>query len=208
METSVSPVRFMEECVSLWLTADFLLLDSLKSSVEKAVHKYCDIRMKQLCTRGLRPKWAQGNTGELTSWAIDMMLGIQNAYRWNIEGLKAVLLEFIWAGRRYTLDASIVSTTLDHLKDTPAFVANLLAFFSHNSSATTAVWAPNRVGRTFERIWTTTCRRCGTEISWKTSKEAEGQIRDPFGFDGRLRWCRDCGKLDMIPWREDEDDYY
>lgn len=195
----------MEECVSLWQTADFLLLNPLKSSVEKAVHNYCDKRMKQLCTRLFRPKWKEsGSKGKLTPWAIDMILGIRGAYRWNIEGLKAMLVEFIWAGRRYTLDASIVSTTLDQLKDTPAFVADLLAFLASNWSMKTAVWAPHRSWTT----WTATCRRCGTEIFWENNDEEEGQVRDPFGFDNHRGWCRDCGKLDMIPWREGEDNDY
>lgn len=105
-----------------------------------------------------------------------------------------------WAGRRYTLDASIVSTTLDQLKDTPAFVADLLAFLASNWSMRTAVWAPHRSWTT----WTATCRRCGTEIFWSNNDEEEGQVRDPFGFDNHRGWCRDCGKLDMIPWREGE----
>lgn len=204
MESSVSPVRFMEECISLWRTADFLLLNPLKSSVKEAVYKYCDKRMKQLCTRLFRPKWGQwarGNTIELTPWAIDMILGIQGAYRWNIEDLKAVLVEFMWAGRRYILDAQIASTTFDHLKDTPAFVADLLAFFASNSPTETAVWAPHRS----RGAWTATCRRCGTEMSWENDKEAEGQICDPFSFHSLHGWCRDCGELDMIPWREAED---
>ncbi|KAG6353628.1 hypothetical protein INS49_005336 [Diaporthe citri] len=198
VESSISPDHFMGECVSLWQTADFLLLNSLKSSVEKAVHNYCDRRMKQLCTRLFRPKWANEIKGKLTAWAIDMIIGIRGAYRWNVEGLKAVLVEFTWAGRRCTLDARIVSTTLDHLKDTPAFVADLLAFFASTSSTKSAVWAPHRSGRT----WTATCRRCGTEIFWGNNEQAEGQILDPFGLDGGLGWCRDCGNLDMTPWRE------
>lgn len=192
----------MEECVSLWQTADFLLLNPLKSSVEKAVHKYCDKRMKQLCTRLFRPKWREsGSKGELTPWAIDMISGIQGAYKWNIGGLKAVLVEFVWAGRRCTLDASTVSTTLDHLKDTPAFVADLLAFFASNTPKKTAVWAPHRNWNT----WPAICQRCGTKIFWENKNEEAGQVRDPFGPDTHGGWCRDCGKLDMIPWRKGGD---
>lgn len=188
----------MEECVSLWQTADFLLLDPLKSSVEKAVHNYCDKRTKQLCTTLFRPKWEQpDNPGKLAPWAIDMILGIRSAYRWNIECLKAVLVEFIWAGRHHILYPSTMPTTLDHLKDTPGFLADLLVLFASSSWSKTAVWAP----RGSRRTWTTTCRICGTEISWKRNEKDEGQIFDPFAFGDGSGWCRDCGKLDLIPWR-------
>lgn len=160
--------------------------------------------MKKICTGRARPKWhTSENVKGLTPWALDMVLGIRFAYKWDIEPLKAVLLEFIWAGKRHTLAKGMSSMTLEHLKDAPSFATDLVGYLACKKWRDTAVWAPSRKtsGSMDSASMTSTCRRCGVRVSWETTEDAEGLIRDPFHLGPNFGWCRDCGKLDMIPWR-------
>lgn len=133
-----------------------------------------------------------------------MVLGIRCAYKWNIEPLKAVLLEFIWAGQRRTLAEGASSMTLEHLKDIPSFANDLVGYLACDEWKDTAVWAPLRksLGSMNLVIMDFTCRRCGVRVYWKSKNEGEGLVLDPFTLGASCGWCRDCGKLDMIPWRK------
>lgn len=200
----------MEHCVALWHTADFLLLNPLKSSADEAVRSYCDERLKQLCTRDGEQKWRhEDDRSRLSPWALDIVLGIRDAYKWNIEDLKKVLLEFIWNGRNWTLRSDLAGITFDCLKDTPTCVTDLLGYYASGPWLKTAVWAPHseKTQRKSEADDPYKCARCGKAISWKRSgRPTAGQVVDPFQINKTHKiargWCRDCGELDMIPWRE------
>lgn len=199
--------HFIEHCVSLWRTADFLLLNKLKSPVEKAVHSYCDKKMKQICTYGSPPTWSNlFNRKKLTPWALDVVLGLRCTYKWNIEHLKAVLMEFIWIARTWVLTPILISTLNDHFKDVPAFKDDLLCKYASASWNKTAVWAPritNDITTDGGRF--RVCLQCTKTIPRIGSQEREGCVVDPFSLDIDRNvtrgWCKDCGKLDMIPWR-------
>lgn len=212
MESSVSDEHFVEHCVLLWHTADFLLLHPLKPSVQQAVRNYCDKRMKHLCTReiGNPSKWRDPqDKSKLLPWAADFLSGIRSAYEWKAEDLKSVLMEFIWVGRRRLLGRklpahnSIIPSFVDHLNNTSTFMADLLSDFASGPWINTAVWAPKHKwnGGTARE-----CGLCAKEISWQKFEESVGQVYDPFTVDhttfeiGR-GWCRDCMKGDIIPWR-------
>ncbi|KAH8767329.1 hypothetical protein F5883DRAFT_521940 [Diaporthe sp. PMI_573] len=148
VESSVSEDHFVEHCVLLWHIADFLLLDSLKSAVHQAVFKYCDKKMKHLRTWKSEKKWRHDEDKyRLSPWALDIVLGIQHAYKWDVKDLKAMLMEFIWVGRGWTLgNRRLVSALRNHLKDTPAIMDDLLSQYASGPWIKTAVWAPDRSG--------------------------------------------------------------
>lgn len=207
MESSVSDENFVEHCVLLWHTTDFLLLHPLKASVQKAVFSYCDKRMKYLCMRRtiFQPKWRDHqDESKLQPWALDIVLGIKKAYEWKIEDMKAVLMEFIWVGRRFTLDEPICSTLLICLTDTPGFIGDLLGKYAARPWLKTAVWAPDRPKHSGS---IRECASCAKKLSWKGhSEETAGQVYDPFSVDHEMDiltrgWCRDCAGGDVIPWR-------
>jgi hypothetical protein len=205
VESSVSEDHFVEHCVLLWHVADFLLLDSLKSAVHQAVFKYCDKKMKHLRTWKSEKKWRHDeDKSRLSPWALDIVLGIQHAYKWDVKDLKAMLMEFIWVGRGWTLgNRRLVSALRNHLKDTPAIMDDLLSQYASGPWIKTAVWAPDRSGSSGKLD---KCGLCARTISWGGSPEAVGQVYDPFtidyrNFEIRNGWCRDCSEGDIIPWR-------
>lgn len=206
VESSVSPEHFIEHCVSLWHIADFLLLGPLKSTAEKAVHKYCDERMKTLATLGPGNKWRDVEDGrKLSPWALDMISGIRESYRWKIKPLKAVLMEFLWVGRPWTLSRTAAPALMDHLKDTANFMGHFLSRYASRPWIGTAVWAPaprTDMGVAHAR---SVCRRCGEKMSWAKDLNPVGQIFDPFELNRFSEitsgWCLKCSKLDGIPWR-------
>lgn len=208
VKSAVDDEHFVEHCVALWHTADFLLLNPLKSSVDEAVRSYCDKRLKQLCTIGNVEWWRhKDDEKKLSPWALDVILGIREAYKWNIEDLKKVLMEFMWTGRRWTLRNDLVNITFDGLKDTPTCVTDLLGYYASGPWLTTAVWAPQNevIIGDIEVGSPNICVGCGKEISWERSDAREVQVLNPFSMDKKSRftrgWCRDCGGLDKIPWR-------
>lgn len=194
VESSVSDEHFVEHCVLLWHTADFLLLHPLKFSVQQAVRRCCDKRMKLFCTEPTHePK--------SISWVLDVVLGIRSAYEWKIGDLKSVLMEFIWVGRSWIFTPFTLSTFRDHLKNTPDFMDDLLIEYASSAWIKTAVWAPVR-----QRNHTASkqCGLCFKDMIW--SEDAPGQVLDPFSLDQEnlefvKGWCRDCSKGDTIPWR-------
>lgn len=208
MDFALCGDHYLEKCVSLWHIADFLMLDPLKYPVENAVHGYCDKRMKQLCTiKSGSNSWEHDDKDGLSPWALDMVLSIRESYKWDITSLKAMLMEFMWVGRRYTLKDDMAPITLDHFKDTPEFFTDLAGHYASSSWVITALWAPKEVLllSTITDGSLPRCARCDKEIMW--GKEAkDGQVSDPFQQNSRGRpatgWCRDCGKLDdAVPWR-------
>ncbi|KAG8158348.1 hypothetical protein KVR01_012109 [Diaporthe batatas] len=209
VESSIAPNNFVEQCVCLWHLADFLLLGPLKPLVEKAVHSYCDKRMKQFCTFGVASDWmSTATTGELTPWALDLISGVRQSYKWNAEHLKAVLMEFLWVGRFDTLRFGGASVLFHHLTDTPKFMDDFLGYYASGN------WIPDRVWAVLCRKEATLqagqqkCRRCLKHITW-SHEDRNGQIADPFELVRNTvvttGWCRDCSKLDTIPWREEND---
>lgn len=201
----------MVQCVGLWKLADYLLLSPLKSSVEVAVRKYCDKRLKQLCTIESESKWLQddGNQDELSPWALDLVLGARDAYTWNFDVLKRILMEFLWAGRVWTLRGGIASTVLSHFKDTPVFVTDLVGHFASKKWLEDAIWAPKYGLKRNRDGDSQTCPGCKARFFGAFSepaKPAKGQVIDPFildrHHDPKRRWCCSCGKLDSIPWRD------
>lgn len=142
MESSVSEEHFMVQCVSLYNTAKFLGLKSLRSSVDKAVRSYCDKRMKQLCTRDFEPGWTPKlNDVELSPWAVDMVLGIGEAYNYHTSEMMDILMEFIWVGRHTTLNPDVTPIILDLLKDTPDFVVDLISWYATGNWTQDPKWA-------------------------------------------------------------------
>ncbi|KAG6354204.1 hypothetical protein INS49_004808 [Diaporthe citri] len=142
---SVSAEHFVEHCVSLWHTADFLMLEALKRSVERAVRDYCDKRMKELCISPHRPTWRHPqHLDQLSPWALDLVEALRQAYEWQISDLKSVLMEFIWVARTLTLQSGIASVLFDHLKDTPRFADDFLGRYVSKSWLRNSVWVPPR----------------------------------------------------------------
>lgn len=178
-----------------------MLLNPLKLSVQKAIHSDCDKRLKELCTFNRWNKWHHQEKLEMLSpWALDLVLGIREAYKWNIEHLKKVLLEFTWAGRNATLRKFMAKITLDHLKDVPNFVTDLIGYYGSAPWLETAVWAPCKNTSKISGAGSDTeCARCEKKISWRRGEYSEGQVWDPFHADGRhiitRGWCRECGEL-------------
>lgn len=208
VKSAVDDEHFIEHCVALWHTADFLLLNPLKPSVDVAVRSYCDERLKQLCTIGNVQKWRhKDDKKKLSPWALDIVLGIREAYKWNIEDLKKVLMEFIWTGRNWTLRSDLANITFDCLKDTPTCVTDLLGYYASRPWLRTAVWAPHtkETDGNIEAGSAYTCVRCAKAISWANYDAAVGQVSHPFLIDRHYKiargWCRDCAQLDTIPWR-------
>lgn len=205
--SNVYEEHFVEHCVSLWHTADFLMIKALKTSVEGAVRSYCDKRMKELCISPHRPTWRHIlQINELSPWALDLIQGLRQAYEWQITDLKAVIMEFIWIGRSVTLQTGIASVLFDHLKDTPKFSDDFLGKYVSKSWKSTAVWIPPR-DKVTSPMGCGYCLRCFQLISWDRfwNSPGQGQVINPFRRDSdngyRGGWCSDCGAGDNIPWR-------
>ncbi|KAG8157882.1 hypothetical protein KVR01_012154 [Diaporthe batatas] len=206
---NVSQEHFVEHCVALWRTADFLMIQKLKILVGIAVQNYCDKRMKELCISPHRPTWRhidQGLSKSLSPWAIDLLQGLQQAYIWQIVYLKAVLMEFIWVGRSVTLQRGIASALFEHLKDTPEFADEFLGDYVSRSWKSTSVWIPPRENVISQR-GSSFCIRCRNAIIWGDfwSTSGSGQVINPFRRDGdngyQGGWCSGCAAGDNIPWR-------
>lgn len=208
VEASIPLEHCMEHCIALWHIADFLLLHPLKDLLEDAVHEYCDIRMKTLCTIGRKLKWCdQNDRSKLSPWALDFVLGIQEAYKWEARYLKEVLMEFMWAGKWWTLGPRVVPALLNQLKNTPDFMNDLLGQFAARPWITNAVWAPCYFAGSLSNR-NNTCLLCHKDLilGRKDEPGVAGQIRNPFVQDSANRdpigWCKDCGNLGKIPWRK------
>lgn len=205
--SSISHDHFIEQCVSLWHLADFLLLGRLKSPLEEAIHHYCDRWMKEMCKIDGTNNW-NNETAEsgLAPWALDLISGVRQSYKWNAEPLKAVLMEFLWVGRVWTFQEDAASDLLEHLKDVPDFAKDLLVRYASDDWIRKAVWAPQRSRTAISMNADSACRRCGQPISWKTYSDCKGQVYNPFDlnlFTGiTTGWCRGCSDLDTIPWRK------
>lgn len=202
---SVSEEHFVEHCVSLWHTADFLMLEALKRCVVSAVGDYCDKRMKELCISPHRPTWRHPeNLNQLSPWALDLVEGLRQAYEWRISDLKSVLMEFIWVARSVTLQCGIASVLFDHLRDTPSFTDDFLGRYASSLWARDSVWVPPRDKVTSNHSFNY-CLRCSMPMIWGGFWNTQGQIINAFrrdsdnGYMGG--WCSDCGAGDNIPWR-------
>lgn len=203
--SSVSAEHFVEHCVSLWHTADFLMLEALKISVESAVRDYCDKRMKELCISPHQPTWRHPqHHNQLSPWALDLVEGLRKAYEWRISDLKSVLMEFIWVARTLTLQSGIASVLFDHLNDTPKFTDDFLGKYVSKSWLRNSVWVPPRDKVTSNHS-SSYCLRCSMPITWGDFWNTPGQIINAFRRDSdngyRGGWCSDCGAGDNIPWR-------
>lgn len=202
---SVSTEHFVEHCVSLWHTADFLMLEALKRCVESAVRDYCDKRMKELCISPHRPTWRHPQRlNQLSPWALDLVEGLRQAYEWKSSHLKSVLMEFIWVARTLTLQSGIASVLFDHLKDTPRFTDDFLGRYASKPWVRDSVWVPPRDKVTSNHGYSY-CLRCSKPISWGDFWNTQGQIINVFRRDNdngyKGAWCSDCGAGDNIPWR-------
>lgn len=202
-ETTNLPVA--KFCVDLHRAADFFLLEPLLPIIRSRLGDYCDEKMKWLSTR--RKVSSARNCSAVLSWTKDVANGICEAYKWNIEPVKKILMEFVWVGRNELLDVHSFFRLQDHLGDVPNFLEDLLNRFAIHQWTKDAVWTPKPV-----RVlcWNGACVRCGKKLvsSSKDSDGAIGQVMDTFNVsvdNGILReWCKDCGAMDMIPWRETE----
>lgn len=166
--------------------------------------------MKQLCTGDSELEWSPSdNDTYLRPWALDMVLGIIEAHKLWVFDLKEVLVEFLWVGRRWTLHPAIAPTVLSHLKDIPDFATDLISWYATGIWLQEPHWAP--FSRTeIDDHWyfkVPVCARCGKDMSHQTDEEKNGQVYNPFPRDGNVTygkgWCADCGRLDMIPWRNE-----
>lgn len=204
---SVSKEHFVEHCVSLWHTADFLMLEALKPSVESAVRDYCDKRLKELCISPHRPTWRHPQyPSRLSPWALDLVKGLRKAYEWQISHLKSVLMEFIWIAKTLTLQSGIASVLFNHLKDTPRFADDFLGRYVSKSWLRESVWIPPRDKVAPKHGYGySSCLRCSKPIYWSDFWNTQGQVINAFRRDTdngyRGGWCRDCGAGDNIPWR-------
>lgn len=201
---SVSPEHFVEHCVSLWHTADFLMLEALKRSVESAVRDYCDKRIKELCIIPHLPTWRHPRVDQLSPWALDLVEGLRQAYEWRISHLKSVLMEFIWVARTWTLQSGIASVLFDHLKDTPKFADDFLGKYVSKSWLRNSVWVPPR-DKVTSNHGSSYCLRCSMPVTWGGFWKTKGQVINAFRRDSdngyRGGWCSDCGAGENIPWR-------
>lgn len=202
MESSVSAEHFVVECVSLYSLAELLKLKSLQSSAKKAVCRYCDKQVKQLCTYGSDVSWVSDptNDDQLSPWALDLVLGLLRAYQKHTHELRDVLMEFIWVRRYDTLYPGTLPTILDLFKDEPSFVEDFMGWYATGNWTQATQWAEFKDHSNNIAL---TCERCGNEMPDRTAEDRKGRILNPFDED-KPGWCRDCGQLDMIPWRNQE----
>lgn len=202
---SVSKEHFVEHCVSLWHTADFLIIQPIKVLVGSAVRSYCDKRMKELCISPFQPTWSH-TVNKLSPWALDLVRGLQQAYEWRISDLKAVLMEFIWVARSVTLRHGAASALLDPLlKDVPTFIDDFLGTYASTPWISKSAWIPpyDKVTSNYGKRF---CLRCAKAISLGDNFwSSQGQVINAFRRDndnGYLgAWCSDCGAGENIPWR-------
>jgi hypothetical protein len=203
---SVSKGHFVEHCVSLWHTADFLTIQALKPFVEIAVRSYCDTRMKKLCMFPFHPTWRNPSyTGELRPWALDLVHGLRIAYEWRITHLKAVLMELVWVARSLTLQSGIASVLFEQLKDAPDFMDDFLGRYAAKPWMASSVWLPPR-DKVASSFSSTHRLRCAKSISGEDEAgSSKGQIINAFRRDNNNGYmggcCSNCGAGENIPWR-------
>lgn len=199
-ETRNRPVvRF---CVDLYRAADYFLLPLMFPIIQRRLEDHCDEKLKWLCTRG-NTQFNETNRTTLR-WTMDLVDGIKQAYKWNTEGIKKTLMEFVWVGRKRFLGTGWVSIQ-DRLDDTPAFIKDMLRHCAMLPWQLDSAWAPN-----FQDVPVSQrgrCVRCGKDLAICRSgnSDADGQVWDPFTISGdnrtRREWCKECAAMDMIPWR-------
>lgn len=142
MESSVSDDHPVVDCVALYKAASFLNLKELQSSVKQATIRYCEKRWTQISTRPRSEvRWAEGDDTELSLWALDMVLGIRNAYGCHFSELQDILMEFLWIGRGETLCPDIVPAVLRLCNDTPDVVVDLISWYSLGNWLDDSQWA-------------------------------------------------------------------
>lgn len=194
-ETKNKPV--FTTCVAVYRAAHFFLLHPLVFIVQDRLRKYCDSRLKRLCTR---------NTGagpDAKTWAAGLADAIRMAYKADLAPIKMILWEFVWAGRWQLLGggACDISYIVD---DTPEFLKDVLHNCATKQWLDDPVWAPKRPDKSLAR-WAWQCARCKTTLASANTNEAEGQVFDPFtlGEENTVRreWCRKCSAMKTIPWR-------
>lgn len=205
-ETTNRPViRF---CVDLYRAADFLLLTTMLPIVQRRLGDHCDEKMKWLCTHGNVELDATDQTA--LQWTTDLVDGIREAYRWNIEPIKKTMQEFVWAGRRRLLGDSWIGI-LEDLDSTPDFIKDMLRRCTLFPWQTHAIWAPNgsSIANDVSRLGF--CCLCCDHLLRKSAidkTQAYGQLRDPFTVSAdnqtTREWCKECTAMDMIPWRQTE----
>lgn len=167
--------------------------------------------MKQLCTRDSELEWSPTeDETDMRPWALDMVLGIREARKIWDSDLKDVLVEFLWVGRRWTLHPGIAPTILSHLEDITDFATDLISWYGTGLWLQDPHWAPFSKTEIDDHWFykVPVCARCGKDMSRQTNEEKNGQVYNPFQLDGNVKygkgWCKDCGRLDMIPWRHQE----
>lgn len=202
-ETTNRPViRF---CVDLYRAADFLLLSPILPIIQRRLGDHCDEKLKWLCTRG--NKISKTDQTALL-WIKDIANGIEQAYKWNTEPIKMILMEFVWVGRGFLLAGGLTGIQND-LDGTPAFIKDM---FHHGAmislSGSSQTWVPNTQRLILRHPRHETCPRCNKKlVKLKSgSPDAHGQIWDPFtvSIDNIIlrEWCKECSSMNMIPWRE------
>lgn len=99
--------------------------------------------------------------------ATDIQNAVGEAYRWNLETEKKILLEFVWTARERLLEGG--EETLQLLfNDTPDFITDLLTAYAIPPWTENAVPAPistetqELATRTGENMWAMYDWNCGT----------------------------------------------
>ncbi|KAG6353627.1 hypothetical protein INS49_005335 [Diaporthe citri] len=201
-ETTNKPV--IQFCVSLYVAADYFLLDPMLPIIQRRLGDHYDEKLKWMCTRGS----GLGNKCDQTAlrWTRDLVDGIEMAYRWNAVPIKQTLMEFVWVGRRALLGSTWIGIQ-DDLDSTPAFIKDMLLHCTLFPWWKDSAWAPNPPSLAITQQWHATCVRCNKElVKFRLgSSDAYGQIWDPFIMTVNntiLReWCKECAAMDTIPWR-------
>lgn len=203
-ETTKRPViRF---CVDLYRAAAFFLLTPMLPIVQRRLGDYCDEKLRRMCTRGNTELDEIGHTA--LPWIWDLADGINEAYKWNTEPMKKTLMEFVWVGRRRLLGTGRMGIQAD-LDNSPAFIEDMLRNCAMFPWQEDSDWAP-RISSTADLAVGShrRCARCNKELAkWSVdNSDADGQVWDPFTVSGDnmilRKWCKDCGAMDMAPWRE------
>lgn len=158
-----------------------------------------------MCTRGNQIR----KTDQIAfMWIKDIANGIKEAYKWNTEPIKMILMEFVWMGRRILLASGSVGIQND-LDSTPAFIKDM---FQHCArifcSGICPAWVPDTSKLVLRHPRYDTCPRCNKELvkAIVGNPDSHGQTWDPFTLsnDNKVlrEWCKECSSMDMIPWRE------
>lgn len=196
-ETSNKPV--FKTCVDIFRAAQFLLLHPILPRIVDRLGRHCDWRLKQLCTRNT----GTGNV-DAKAWVNDLANAIKLAYKADLESMKTIFGEFVWAGRWRLLGGGDcdISFLVDY---TPEFIKDVLHNFATKQWLNNPLWAPKRPEKSLAG-WHWQCAICKVKVASSNTKEAEGQVFDPFTLGEenivRREWCRKCSGLRTIPWRQ------